>query len=133
MVLAAGLAGALLFAAAACGGGDDTDSPTSIGRWKADWVQPLAIMSEELDNVRTAQTGSDPTLIGESCRQLATAMEAAADALPVPDIDLNGLLRQAFDELEPGTEDCQVESSITQLGQARESLDAALAAIARLP
>lgn len=134
------VAAGLVVALGGCGAGEGR--PVTLADWKVRWAGPVAAVSDGLDRVRAEQMRGDQGLILGACTQLDESLASTRGALPVPDAELDSLVRKAFDELAVGTADCLqamrmrdsrlLESSIRELRQARASLDAVNLAVSRI-
>jgi hypothetical protein len=128
--VAGGLALLLL---AACGGA--SGSPTSKAAWTKAHGPALDSLQTELDATRaTLSSLQRPNILG-SCTALRDSLGEARKGLPVPDEKSNTALRNAFDLIGMGTDDCfegargpnipQLEKSFSELREGDTLLDLA--------
>jgi hypothetical protein len=127
----------MLVLLAACGG--DSGAGTSKASWTREHGPALDALETELDAARaTLSSLQRPNILG-SCTALRDSLAEARKGLPVPDPKSNSALRNAFDLIALGTEDCfegargpnipQLEKSFSELREGDTLLDLARTAI----
>jgi hypothetical protein len=128
--------------AGGCGGGGGGDGEVaSRAEFDERHGEALAAFGRDLDATSNTLNQGDRTAILPSCNQLGeSARELREDVLPVADAEVQRTLTAAFDAAAQAAATCRtgaqtgeartVEQAMAEMGEAREALDRAEAALA---